>query len=317
MNNLSQSLVCEHSFPAMGGHFYLKCFPQNFTSRSKVQELFRKAEKEVKRIEEKFTEFNDSPFNRINDFAGIRPVKVDDEIYALIDKSLDLSRKSNGIFDITTSSFLRPWRKAQKQNKILSERENLYFKGLIDFNQVHLNPKEKSIFLPHRDLRIGLGGIGKGYAVDKAFEQLEKEGLYNFYINGSGDIRVHSHHKAPRKWRIAIRNPLSKDPSKSIGLIQVSNHAVATSGGYIQFNKVTNNKSDHHIISKIDNKDRIISATVVAKTSIEADTQATILMNLNLKNGLDYSKQNKVSSILISSDGKVRVSESASKLLSM
>lgn len=317
MKKVPESITCKYTFSAMGGHFYLKCFPQSFISRNEIQCIFKQAEKEVKRIETKFTEFHDSPFNKINDNAGIKPVIVDHEIFSLIKKAQSISAKSKGIFDITTSSFLRPWRLAQKEKRELKQQEIDYFKSFIDFKKIQLNEKEQSIFLPYEDMRIGLGGIGKGYAVDQIFNLLQKAGIYNFYINGSGDIRVHSHHKAPRKWRVGIRNPLSRDPSKSVGLIQVSNHAVATSGGYVQYNKLTKNKNDHHIISKHENNDRIISATVIAETSIESDTQATILMNMNLDDGLDYSKNENLASILITQNGNVRVSDKAYSLLSI
>ncbi|WP_419168065.1 FAD:protein FMN transferase [Halobacteriovorax sp.] len=309
------TIRCEHKFRAMGGEFQLLCFPQTHLSKHDVISIFKKAEEEVHRIQAKLTDFCDSPFNRVNDFAGIKPVKVDNEIFNLVKRSLQISKASKGVFDISFASVGHIWRKAKNDGRTLSFLERTQAQAHIDYRKIKLNHLTKTIYLPHEQMRIGLGGIGKGYAVDYVYEFLKKEGIINFYVNGSGDIRVHSHNSAPRPWRIGIRNPLSKDSSKSIGVIQLSKGSVASSGGYIHFNEHEKNQADHHIINPKNgcSNDEIIATTVIADDAITSDTTATILMNLCVKDALLYLNKHKFIGFIIDKYGQSHLSQKALK----
>ena len=163
-------------------------------------------------------------------------------------------------------------------------------------------------------MKIGLGGIGKGYAVDRVFDLLKSKGLYNFYVNGSGDIRVHSHVMAERPWKIGIRNPFSKDMTKSIGIIQLREGSIASSGGYIH--KIDNKKfTDHHILNpkKGFSEENLIAVTVIDKEMVAADTTATILMNLSSHEAVAYLNQYKLMGFVIDSSGKTSLSNKALK----
>lgn len=313
------SVRCEYKFKAMGGEFQLLCFPQTFLSKEEVMAIFKKAEVEVLRIQEKLTDFTDSPFNKINEFAGKSPVKVDQEIWDIIKKSHRISKESNGIFDISFAGLGHRWRKAKENGRTLSFVERSKAQTLIDYRKIKRNPLTKTIYLPHEEMRIGLGGIGKGYAVDRVFELLKKEGLYNFYVNGSGDIRVHSHENAPRMWRIGIRNPLSRDSKKSIGVIQLANGSVASSGGYIHFNETEDGRADHHIVNPRDglSGDEIISSTVIADDALTSDTTATILMNLTPDEGITFLDRFKRAGFIIDKSGKTHLSKRALNLFGL
>ncbi|MCY4523354.1 MAG: FAD:protein FMN transferase [Halobacteriovoraceae bacterium] len=303
-----------HTFTAMGGEFQLMCFPQNYLSKKEVIKLFIEAQNEVERIEDKLTDFKDSPFNAININAGISPVVVDDEIWNIIKKSLKISKQTKGLFDISYASIGHLWRKAKTENKIISLEKRKYLRQFINYKKIKLDKKKQSVFLPHSKMKIGLGGIGKGYAVDRIYDFLKSKGLYNFYINGSGDIRVHSHSKAPRPWRIGIRNPFSKDVTKSIGVIQLREGSIASSGSYIH--KV-NNKDfvDHHILNPTKglSKENLITATVIGSDMITADTTATILMNLSSKNAIQYLDKQSLIGFVIDYQGKTHLSDKAFK----
>ncbi|MCP4915009.1 MAG: FAD:protein FMN transferase [Oligoflexia bacterium] len=302
-----------HRFKAMGGEFQLLCFPQNDLSKEQVLELFNDAESEVKRIELKFTDFCDSEFNEINKYAGLKPVEVDNEIISLIKKSLDISNKSNGAFDISYASIGHLWREAKKEKRTLSTVEREKIKNFVDYKKIEINEVQKIVYLPHREMKIGLGGIGKGYAVDQVFNLLKSKGLNNFYVNGSGDIRVHSHKNAPRPWRIGIKNPFSKNLDRSVGYLQLKEGSVASSGSYIQYNELEKDYSDHHILnpkSGLSNND-LITTTVVAETALEADTTATILMNFSTMDALKYLNEYDLLGFLIDSTGKTHLSKKA------
>ncbi|PIK13971.1 FAD:protein FMN transferase [Halobacteriovorax sp. JY17] len=315
----NSSIRLGHRFKAMGGEFQLLCFPQSYHSKSQVLNIFKEAEKEVKRIESKFTDFKESPFNEINKYSGIRPVPVDEEIWNLVLRSIEISEQSKGAFDITYASVGHLWRKAKKENRTLSLKERTEGHKYINYKNIELNEMEHSIFLPSKKMKIGLGGIGKGYAVDKVFELLKSEGIHNFYVNGSGDIRVHSHSCAPRPWRIGIKNPFSKSVERSVGFLQLKKGSVASSGSYIHYNSSREGHSDHHILDPKSGRSRseLITTTVVADNAIESDTTATILMNYSSKKAIDYLNERDLLGFVIDMKGKTHLSSKAIQVFGM
>lgn len=295
----------------MGGEFEFSCFPQNFLSKKEVYSLFDEASLEVKRIEEKFTDFKPSYFNRINDEAGKKPVEVDEETLFLVNESNKISTLSAGVFDISFASIGHLWRASKDEGEPLAKeiiKDRLKY---INYKLIEINEKKKTIYLPFSEMKIGLGGIGKGYAVDQVYGLFVKRGLYNFYINGAGDIRVHSRPDAPRKWRVGIRNPLSKDASKSVGVIQMHSGAVASSGGYVH--NVNGDTKNHHILNPFTgfSEGNVIASTVLAETALIADTTATILMNLEVAAAIDYLNQQELIGLVFSFEGKSYLSKMA------
>lgn len=310
-------LKCTKTYEVMGGEFQFSCFPQNFLSREEVFVLFDEAYREVKRIEEKYTDFSESYFNRINEQAGLKPVEVDEETIHLIKESLKVSNLSSGVFDISFASVGHLWRASKNEGKTLSKEVIESQRPFINYQLIQLDFEAKTVFLPHSQMKIGLGGIGKGYAVDQVYNLFIKRGLYNFYINGSGDIRVHSRADAPRKWRIGIRNPLSADPAKSVGVIQMDSGAVASSGGYIH--NVNGDRFNNHIINPktgVSAQD-VIASTVIADDAITADTTATILMNLSKQEAVDYLNKLNLSGFVFCKEGRSYLSERAMKNFGM
>lgn len=294
------------TFHHMAGEFEFSCFPQPLLKEDEVKDLFYKASNEVERIENLLTEFRQSPFQEINDNSGIRPVKVSGEILGLIKKSFIYSDLSNGLFDISFASLGRPWRLKKAEGKFLTDEEISNLSSHINYKNIEINEKESTLYLPHKDMKISLGGIGKGYAVDKTFELLEKAGLINFCVNGSGDIRVHSHKNAPRPWRLGIKNPFT--PTLTAGLVEIADGALCTSGDYFNFhqNNKTMEKQSHIIHPKFfQSSESPISVTIHASSALEGDVLATTLMNMNIEEGLKFLDTQKKLGILIDESGKV------------
>lgn len=312
-----KDIICSRTYQVMGGEFQFLCFPQTFMSKDDVYKLFEEAYDEVKRIEVKFTDFRPGFFNEINKLAGIKPVTVDDETIFLIKESIKVSTISRGTFDISFASIGHLWRAQKEHNQILDKeiiKEHLKF---IDYKLIQINEEKKTVYLPYPQMKIGLGGIGKGYAVDQVYKYFIKKGLYNFYINGAGDIRVHSRLDAPRKWRIGIRNPLSEDASKSVGVIQMGEGAIASSGGYIH--NVNGDKFNHHIIhpkTGLSNRE-VIASTVIADDAITADTTATILMNMGKLEAVDYLNERNLTGLVFCPEGRSYLSSRALKNFGM
>ncbi len=299
------------SLPAMGGEFKYACFPQPHLSINQVHELFEEAHSEVLRIENKLTDFRPSPFQKINELAGVIPCPVDQEIFSLIKYGQLASEKSGGKFDISFASIGHPWRQARKAGRVLEGWERKKLLPWVDYRKIEQNENKQTVFLPSSSMKIGLGGLGKGYAVDRAWELLKKQGMINFSVNGSGDIRVHSHSEAPRKWRFGIRNPLSANPTQACALIELSQGGLCTSGDYVNFSLL--NKDDHHIVDPQtgNSTNEIISATLLTETCLEGDVTATIMLTLSIAEGIEYLNKENLTGILIEKSGKVHLSRKA------
>jgi len=296
----------------MGGQFVFQAFLKNSHDRKFVGEIAKCGLEEVSRIEALLTDFKDSPFNEINYFAGKRPVRVCDEIFELIKYSKVISDKTEGAFDLSFASVGHYWRECQKKNKAPDEKKIKELATYINYKNIELNENDKTVFLPHFKMRIGTGGIGKGYAVDRAFLEMKEKGLENFSFNGSGDIRVHSSEHAPRPWKIGIRNPFANDSTQSCGMLQVANGAVATSGVYNNFIKKLG-KENHHILNPKNGRANVgvVSASVLADSSIEGDISATVVMIKGLKEGMKYLNSQNLYALIIDMHGQVHLSEKA------
>lgn len=304
----------DYRFKAMGGEFQLFSYLKSY-SNEKAEKIFALVEKEVIRIENKFTDFRESPFQMINEKAGRERVFVDEEIFNLVKRSLDFSIKTNGIFDISFASVGHLWREAKRSNKRLGYLDRIVASRLIDYKKIELDENNLSIFLPHPKMRISLGGIGKGYAIDRAYKILKEFGFANFYVNGAGDIRVHSEANAPRKWRFGIQNPLAHDFDKKIGVIQISQGSISSSGGYAARNNLNGDTRDHHIISPrsgISNR-KVIATTVYTPTAIESDVYATSLMNMKPDEGLSFMEKEQLAGMIVTDEGRCLLSKKALK----
>ncbi len=297
----------------MGGTFLLEAYIEE-GKEAQTAELFSLCFTEVERIENLLTDFKESPFQKINDEAGKNPVQVPSEIFNLIETSLQLSKSTHGVFDISYASIGHLWRKYRLQNKEPDLAEISSCRDYVDYKKIILDPKNSTVFLPHPQMRIGLGGIGKGYAVDRAFELLYSKGPTNFLVNGAGDLRVHSDKDSPRPWRIGVRNPFNPDPSIHMGVVQVKEGAVATSGDYVNFVNFQNKKF-HHVLDPRTGlpSEGAVSATILAKDALTADTRATVAMILGPSQGIEYLNQEGLVGFLVDKNGRVLMSQLAIK----
>jgi len=316
LNSLPSFL--EFKGPAMGGEFIYKVFPQSQLSTEEVTRLVQEAHAEVVRIEKKFTEFHPSIVTEINDNAGEVVTYVDDESLWLLTSSRHYADASQGVFDITFAAYGQKWRESLKEGVALSNAEKSKLRALVNYRELEINSVKKTVFLRRKGMKLSLGGIGKGYAVDRAYDLLRNKGLVNFSVNGSGDIRVHSHSSAPRPWKVGIRNPFSKDPNQSAGLVQLTEGSVSTSGSYIQFNKNGNKHKDHHILSSYSEGGLVVKAppvsvTVFSDTSMDSDVWGTICMAVDVEKGLEFLNSEGKSGVLIDSSGKTHLTKKAIK----
>lgn len=272
------------SLKLMGNNFTITVVAEN---NATAQKYIEDAVKEIIRIEKLLTTFNpDSQTNLINENAGIRPVKVDQEVYDLIARSIAISKITQGAFDITYGGIDKNLWNFDKQMKSLpSKEEALKMVHLINYHNVVLDPENTTVYLKEKGMRIGFGGIGKGYAAEMAKNILIKNKVTSGIINASGDLSAWGLQPDGRPWRIGISNP--DKPQDVFSYMDISGKAVATSGNYEKYIMIGGKKYSHTIDPKTGLPvSGIKSVTIISNNAEFADAMATPVAVMGIKAGL-------------------------------
>lgn len=268
-----------------------------------AQARIEEAINEVKRIEKLLTTFSeDSQTNQINAMAGIEPVRVAKEVYDLIERSLRISALTQGAFDITYGSIdKRLWNFDKTMTALPDEATAKEMVRLINYRNVILNKESCSVFLKEKGMRIGFGGIGKGYAADRAKIVMKNAGVESGIVNAAGDLTVWGTQPDGSSWTIGIADPEKKDlPFASV---QLTNTSVATSGNYEKFVMIDGIKYSHTIDPKTGMPVRgIKSATIICSSAEIADAMATPVMVMGIKAGIGLINQIKNIACIIIDD---------------
>jgi FAD:protein FMN transferase len=259
---------------------------------------------EIKRIEHLMSPWIDSSdVTRINQSAGKEWVKVSQETLRVIKKAREISELSEGGFDITVGPLTQLWRVARKKGIPPSADELKKKLDLVNFRNVMIDQEEK-VFLKKRGMSIDLGGIAKGYAVDRAFEVLRTLGYKNLIVNAGGDLRVGGS-KLDQPWSIGIQDPRSSE--KIMATVTISDSAIATSGDYEKF-FIYQGKRYHHIFNPKDGlpSDGCQSVTIICKEGMVADALATAVFVLGPEKGYVLCQKLKgVDCLIVDKEGKI------------
>lgn len=265
---------------------------------------------EITRIEKLISSWDlASQTSEINRNAGIKPVKVDEELYNLIGRSVEISKLTDGAFDISFASMDKIWKFDGSMTEMPSEEAIKQSVEKVGYQNIILDPENFTVFLKLEGMKIGFGAIGKGYAADKAKILLMERGVDAGIINASGDMNTWGNQPDGEFWKVAITNPMDKN--KAFALLPLYNNAVVTSGNYEKY--VTFNEIRYtHIIDPRTGYPAtgIISATVFAPKAEIADALATSIFVMGREVGIDFINQlPKIECIIIDEKGEVFTSK--------
>ncbi|SKC77439.1 FAD:protein FMN transferase [Ohtaekwangia koreensis] len=266
---------------------------------------------EIQRIEKLLTTYSEtSQTHYININAGIRPVDVDREVFDLIERSLRISALTQGAFDITYGSIDKSlWNFDTSMTSLPDVATAKSMVRLINFRNVILDKKNQTVYLKEKGMRIGFGGIGKGYAADRAKEVMRKSGVANGIVNAAGDLTVWGRQPSGEAWTIGIADPDKKD--SPLASIQLTDTSVATSGNYEKYIMIDGVKYSHTIDPKSGYPVRgIKSVTIICASGEIADAMATPVMVMGIKPGLTLINQLKdIACIIIDDNNTVYTSK--------
>ncbi len=266
---------------------------------------------EIKRIEQLLTTFNQSSqTNEINAFAGIKPVQADKEVINLIYRSIRISELTQGAFDITYGSIdKRLWNFDKTMTSLPDKETAKKMVRLINYKNIVLDKKAGTVFLKEKGMRIGFGGIGKGYAADRARLILEQNGVTSGVVNAAGDLTTWGTQPDGKPWTVGIANPDAAQHPFSY--LDISNMAVATSGNYEKYVTINGKRYSHTIDPKTGMPGSgIKSVTIICSNAELADALATPVTVMGVKAGLDLINQMKnIACIIIDDNDRLYTSK--------
>lgn len=273
----------------MGNQFEFTFIGKN---ESEVESFFEITTTEIKRIEALLTTFSTTSVTAIiNQHAGIQPVQVPDEVFQLIQRSQLLSKMTQGAFDLSYGSIdKRFWNFDTTMTQLPDRAIAKKSVALINYQNIILNPDEQTVFLKKKGMRIGFGGIGKGYAAEMARKKLKKIGVQSGIVNASGDLAAWGTQENGSPWTIGVADPNVKN-----GLFagfSITDKAVATSGNYEKYALIDGKKYSHTIDPKTGFPvSGIKSVTIIAENAEIADALATPVTVMGIEVGLDFINQ--------------------------
>jgi thiamine biosynthesis lipoprotein len=274
---------------AMGTHLAFAAFTTPTIGAKQIRESFDAAIAEIRRIETLMTTWRpDSEISRINAAAGKSAVVVSDETLSVIKDSIHTSAISEGTFDITFHTLHGLWKFDEDldphppADKDIKAR--LAFGG---YKNIVVDDAKKSVMLAKEKTQIGLGGIAKGYAVDRAVAILDKTGLKSFFVQAGGDLFARGKKPDGTEWQAGIRDPRGPE-NKWFAKLPLSDHAFSTAGDY-ERSYVVAGKRYHHIIDPRTGYPATAcrSVTIWAPSALVADEIDDAVFILGPKKGLE------------------------------
>lgn len=259
--------------------------------RAAAERAFDAAYAEALRIERLMTDWEhpgepDSEIIRINKAAGKEAIQVSAETLSVIQTALEMSRRSGGAFDITFAAMRGLWKFDEDLDKVIPPpAEIARRRRLINWRDVLLDAKAGTVKLRRAGMRIGLGGIAKGYAVDRCAAVIRGQGFRDFMVQAGGDLYV-AGRKGAANWMVGVRDPRG-GPRDVIARMPIEDHAFSTAGDYERA-FILAGKRYHHIIDPKTGYPATAArgVTIFAPTALIADALDDAVFILGPKKGL-------------------------------
>lgn len=247
---------------------------------------------EIRRIEQLLTTYKeDSQTNLVNRNAGVQPVKVDTEVFNLIERSIRISQITDGYFDISYGGIDKRLWNFDREMKELPDpgtiKEHL---KLVNYRNILLDPEKQTVFLKEKGMRIGFGGIGKGYAAEMGKRLLQQRGVQSGVVNASGDLTVWGSQADGKPWTIGIANP--DNARLPFSYLNITDTAVATSGNYEKYVMIGGKRYSHTINPKTGIPvSGVKSVTIICPNAEIADAMATPVSIMGIDAALNLINQ--------------------------
>jgi len=284
-------------------------------SEQKAQQIFDQVLAKMEELEQALSvHLPDSDVAKLAAAAGIEPVRVSRATLEVLGTAQDYAARTDGAFDITIAPILETYNFHPGRERRPSRVQLNQALLLVDWQKVELDPKAQTAFLTKPGMKIDLGGVAKGYIVDRCLEVLRDNGLEFGLANAGGDIGLLEGKVDGSPWRVGIKNP--ENPQSNFAIVEVGHGAIATSGDYERF-FIEDGQRYHHILDPRTGMpaDRARSVTVIAPSVQEADLLSTAVFVMGPERGMALVEAlPDVEAVIWDREGKVHWSSGLLKL---
>ncbi|WP_195953703.1 FAD:protein FMN transferase [Clostridium saudiense] len=287
------------------------CYDNNDIKMKEIEEIAEKATKLMRQFEEKLSFFYESSeVSSINENASNGFIKISNDTFEILKKSIYYSKLTNGIFDITIAPLVKAWAINSDNPTILSKEKIDELIDLVDYEDVILNENNSTVMLLRKNQKIDLGGIAKGYIADKIIDFYKENNIDSAIINIGGNIKVLGQKDENSFWSIGIYEP-KKHSEKIICSIEAKDKSIVTSGGYeraFSYNgelycHILNPKTGYPI------KSDLKSITIVSDKSIDGDSLSTPLFIMGKNKAYEFMKKHNISGVMITDKDEIIVTK--------
>ncbi|CAI9674191.1 MULTISPECIES: FAD:protein FMN transferase [Elizabethkingia] len=287
----------------MGSRFQITLVDKDSIS---AEQNIDKAVAEITRIENLISEWRpETQISQVNQNAGIKPIKVDKEVFDLTKKGIYFSKLTDGAFDISIVAMDKIWKFDDSMDELPSEQAIKESVRNVGYRNIILDSTNSTIFLKNPGMKIGFGSIGKGYAADKTRDLMKSMGVKAGIIDASGDISTWGTQPDGKPWAIGINNPFNDH--KMAAILYFKENAVTTSGSYEKYAEIHGKRYSHIMNPKTGYPSTgLTSVTITGPNATMANGFSTSIMVLGEKEGLKLLKQfPEYHYLLITDKGKI------------
>jgi thiamine biosynthesis lipoprotein len=275
---------------------------------AQTQEAVAAAFREIHRLEELLsTWIPTSELSRVNDAAGLDAVAVSAETFELLTRSMEIAELTQGSFNIAVGPAVEAWSVTERMN-IPAKEELDRLKAIVDPAQIRLDARARTVFLLKRGMRIDVGGIGKGFAADRAAAVMRAAGATAGVVALSGDIKTFGRFPDGARFQFGIRHP--RTDGATLATLEMENEAISTAGDYERYFE-RDGVRYHHILdpATLQPARRCQSVTVIASEGTLADGLDTGIFVMGPERGMALVERlDGVEAVIVDPDGKVLVS---------
>jgi thiamine biosynthesis lipoprotein len=271
----------------MGVPFRIVLYAADTNSADKAADA---AFERVKQLNDIMSDYDpDSELSKLSQSSGQgREVTVSGELWFVLKRAEDLSQRSDGAFDVTVGPFVNLWRRARRQHQLPDPARLAQARQAVGYQHMRLNAKAQTVELLVPNMRLDLGGIAKGYAIDEALRTLKHRGIKQALVEGGGDVRVTEPPPGKKGWRFDLSS-LDATNAPPDRFLLLKNAAISTSGDLYQRLEIDGKRYSHIVDPRtgIGLTDHSL-VSVIAHDSITADSLTKVVSVLGPEKGLEF-----------------------------
>jgi FAD:protein FMN transferase len=275
-----------YSHPAMGSVFYITLYADDGALAEKAANAAFARVDALNQIASDY--LPESELSHLNSAPTNEPFHASPDLFAMIKRSIEVARVTDGAFDITAAYAVQLWRRAKRQHEMPTPERIAHAIAMTDWRALKLDESARTVTKTKPDLKIDLGGIGKGYAANEALLVLKQHGITRAMVAGSGDLAIGDPPPGKPGWDVALRTFEKPEETDDLTHLMLHNCGCSTSGDLHQFVELNGQRYSHIIDPKTGlGLTQRIACTVLAPTAADSDAFDTAMCILGQKRGLE------------------------------